>query len=140
MKAKDPSINVLHITGRLTRDWELKYSPSGMAYAKSGIARNGRKKDDPTSFFNLTVFGKTAEFAAQDTRKGSLIYVAGAIDVSDYTDREGNKKRRCDIAADVVRALEWPDDDQQAPPPPAQPRQPTPTQGPLIPEDNDIPF
>ena len=58
------------------------------------------KKDDPSDFFNCTVFGKTAELIAETLGKGSPIIIIGHMQMGSYTDKEGVKKYTADVIVD----------------------------------------
>lgn len=86
--------------GRLTRDIELKYSTSGTAYMQNSIAcdRRFKKDGDPDAdFFNIKVFGKTAEAMEKMLHKGSKIFVEGTLQNDSWTDKDGNKKSQTAI-------------------------------------------
>lgn len=80
---------------RLTKEIELKYSASGTAYLMNGIAcdRKYKKDGEPTAdFFNIKVFGKTAEAMNQYLHKGSKVFIEGDLQTETYTDKAGSKK------------------------------------------------
>ena len=86
--------------GRLTREIELKYSTSGTAYIQNSIAcdRRFKKDGDPEAdFFNIKVFGKTAEAMEKMLHKGSKIFVEGTLQNDSWTDKDGNKKSQTAI-------------------------------------------
>ena len=86
--------------GRLTREIELKYSTSGTAYMQNSIAcdRRFKKDGDPEAdFFNIKVFGKTAEAMEKMLHKGSKIFVEGTLQNDSWTDKDGNKKSQTAI-------------------------------------------
>lgn len=85
---------------RLTKEIELKYSQSGTAYMMNGIAcdRKFKKDGEPTAdFFNIKVFGKTAEAMNNFLHKGSKIFIEGDLQTESYTDKSGNKKTSISI-------------------------------------------
>ncbi len=90
--------------GRLTRDIELKYSQSGTAYMQNSIAcdRRFKKDGDPDAdFFNIKVFGKTAEAMEKMLHKGSKIFVEGTLQNDSWTDKDGNKKSQTAIMVET---------------------------------------
>lgn len=107
------NINRVMITGRLTREPETKYLPSGMAVTNLSIAVNRRYQDksgewrEETSFFDVETFGKTAERLAETARKGQPVYVEGRLK-QDSWERDGVKQSRVRISADSVRPFDVP--------------------------------
>lgn len=89
-------------TGRLTRDIELKTSAGGTKFINNGLAVDRRDKEKGTDFFNITAFGKTAEFINNYMHKGSKIAVVGRLQSETYTDRNGNKVNSTSIIIDEV--------------------------------------
>ena len=96
-----------HITtmGRLTRDPELKTTPAGVSVASFSIAverdfaEGGEKKTD---FIDVVAWRQTAEFVSKYFTKGSMAVVSGRLQIRDWTDREGNKRRSAEVVADNI--------------------------------------
>ena len=87
--------------GRLTRDPELRRTPSGTAVVKCGLASDygwGDKKD--TIFMDCVAFGKTAEIIAEYSNKGDAIIFEGELQANKWEDKEGNKKERIELKID----------------------------------------
>jgi len=101
------SINMAVITGNVTRDPELRYTPSGAAVCSFGVATNHSiKKDDqwtdiPT-FHNIVVWGKSAEYISNTIKKGMKVSLTGRIDNRQYDAKDGTKKYISEIVADTV--------------------------------------
>jgi len=103
-------INKILITGRLTQDPELKYTPTGSAVCEMRIASgrsyvdktSGDRKED-TVFINVSAWGKTAEFCHEYMRKGSGVYVEGRLKHDSWKDKDGNNRERISIYADKVQ-------------------------------------
>lgn len=95
-------MNKVILMGRLTRDVELKYSQSGTAYARVGIAVDRPFKKDETDFFNVVAFGKTAEFLGKYFEKGRRILIEGRIQSSSYENKEGVKVNTVDVMAEQI--------------------------------------
>jgi len=93
-------MNLVVLTGRLTRDPELKYGQSGKAYAKFSLAVN---RKDETDFYNCTAFGKTAELVGEYLRKGRKVGVQGNIQQNKY-EVNGEKRTSYDV---IVNSLEF---------------------------------
>ena len=100
--------NQLTITGRLTRDAEIRYTPSGQAVANLALAHNHRKKsqtgewvDDGTTWIDATVWGRRAEAVANLT-KGTLVMVSGPIRLREFEKRDGSKGRTLEVNAQDI--------------------------------------
>ena len=98
-------MNLVVLTGRLTRDPELKYGQSGMAFCKFTLAVNRMRKDDPADFISCTAFGKTAELIGEYLRKGSNTGVQGRIQTRTY-EVNGEKRYGTDVIVDRIEFLE----------------------------------
>ena len=101
--------NVLVVTGRLTRDAEVKYTSGGMAIGSLSLAvnRSVKKGDgwtEEASFFDVSCFGKTAENLKQYLTKGKQILVRGSIK-QDRWEKDGNKMSRVTIDAEEIQLL-----------------------------------
>ena len=87
------------IVGNLTRDVELKRTPSGNAVAKFGVAVNRKYKDasgemkEKTNYYDVDVWGKQAETVAQYIGKGSSVLVDGRLDQDHWEDKTTGQKR-----------------------------------------------
>lgn len=87
--------------GRLTREPEVSYTQNGKVYCKFTVAIDRPfRKDQPkeADFINCIAFGKTGEAIGNYFHKGSRILVNGSLQISSYTDKNGNKR----TAAEVV--------------------------------------
>ena len=93
------SLNKVLLTGNLTRDPELRFSPSGKAVCNLSVASNRRWKDDSgaekeeVTFVDVTAFGRTGEVIAQHFRKGSPIFVEGRLKLDQWDDKTTGQKR-----------------------------------------------
>lgn len=84
------SINIVNLVGRAGGDPEVRYFESGSVKCNLTLAVNRpTSRDDKPDWFNLEIWGKTAEIAANYVKKGSLIGIQGAIKIEQYTDRNG---------------------------------------------------
>jgi single-strand DNA-binding protein len=96
----------------LTRDVELRYSPSGLAIGKVGIATNRRFKSangeqrDETMFIDLTFFGRTAEIANQYLKKGSKVLVEGRLVLEQWTASDGTKRSRHSVTVESMQMID----------------------------------
>ena len=106
-------MNKVVIIGRPTKDWELKYTPgNGTAVATSTIAVDKKKKEDGADFIPVVVWGKTAEFVANNSAKGKLISIAGRIQTRSYDAKDGTKRYVTEVVAEEVKILEWANSNQ----------------------------
>jgi len=139
-----PDLNKVFLAGRLTRDPELRYLPSGTAVCKMGLAvsrfyktRDGEKREE-TLFINITAWGKTGEFCNEYLRKGRPILVEGQLRSNDYVDKEGNKRTGFEISADRIQQMDW--EDRGGSSGPASRPQPREIEEPVPEAEDDIPF
>ena len=105
-------MNSVILIGRTTKEPELKIlANSGTAVANFNIAVDRefqvKGKDKMTDFFNIVIFGKTAEYAANYLKKGKLCAVKGSIQNRTYDTKEGEKRYITEIVADRLQILEW---------------------------------
>ncbi|MDP6460356.1 MAG: single-stranded DNA-binding protein, partial [Gemmatimonadota bacterium] len=121
---KLPSLNKVMITGRLTRDPEVRYIQTGVAVAKLGLASNRYIRDrdsasgwkEETCFVDVTAWRELAERCADSLKKGSSVLVEGRLQSRSWEDKETGKKRTgLDIVADRVQFLDRRGDGQSAP-------------------------
>ncbi|PZX07916.1 single-strand binding protein [Psychrobacillus insolitus] len=103
-------INRIVLVGRLTKDVDLKYTPSGVAMARFTLAVNrtfsNSKGEKETDFINCQVWRKPAENAANYLSKGSLCGVEGRIQTGSYEGQDGKRVYTTDVVADSVQFLE----------------------------------
>jgi single-strand DNA-binding protein len=109
------AINRVVLVGRLTRDPELKYTPTGKAVATLGLAVDDpyRKKQDgsgefETNFFNVVAWERSAEFAANYLSKGRLVAVDGRLQYRSWTAQDGSKRSVVEVVADRLQGLDKP--------------------------------
>ena len=101
-------MNKVFLSGNLTRDPEVRYTPSGRAMTRMGIAVNRRfsksaEDGQPTvDFFNLVAWEKTAEFCGKFLAKGSHVVVEGRMQTFSYEGKDGTKKSGIDILVDNI--------------------------------------
>lgn len=105
-------MNLTIITGRITKDLELKQAGQTQVTNFSMAVDNPFKKDD-TSFFDVVAFGKTAELLNQYCGKGSKIGVEGTLKQDRFTDKEGNNRSVVRINANRIEFLDNKNDNQQ---------------------------
>lgn len=97
-------MNKVYLTGNLTRDPEVRYTSSGKAYARLGIAVNRpfSKDKDSVDFFNLLAWEKTAEFIGKHFNKGSRMVIEGRLQTSKYKGKDGNEITSVEVVIDNV--------------------------------------
>lgn len=97
------------IVGRISTDLELRYTGSNKAYCRFNLAVNKNYKNEygeyETDFIPVTVWGKPAENLVQYQNKGSLILVDGSINMSNYTDKDGNNRTSFEVMTSNVQFL-----------------------------------
>jgi single-strand DNA-binding protein len=116
-------MNTISLVGHAGRDPESRYFESGTNVCNFTIAVNRRKKDEEPDWFNLEIWGKTAEVATNYVRKGSLIGVTGSIHQEKWTDRaSGEVKSKWVVRVDRLDLLgSRRDSDDSSPAPAATP-------------------
>ena len=99
-------LNKIIIMGRLTRDPELRRTGSGTAVTSFSLAvdrdfksQSGEKETD---FIDVVAWRSTAEFVSKYFTKGRMAVVEGRLQMRDWTDRDGNKRRSAEVVADNV--------------------------------------
>ena len=100
-------LNHIIIMGRMTRDPEIKYTQSNTPVASFSLAverdfggRDGGAKQ--TDFIDCTAWRQTAEFVSKYFVKGSMAVVSGRLQIREWNDREGNKRRSAEVVADNI--------------------------------------
>ena len=100
-------LNHITIMGRLTRDPELRRTGSGIAVASFTVAvdrdfgnREGGERE--TDFIDCVAWRQTGEFVSKYFTKGSMAVVSGRLQIRNWTDKEGNKRRTAEVVADNV--------------------------------------
>lgn len=103
------SINRVVLVGNLTRDPELRHTPSGTALCKLGIAVNDRIKQgdewvEKANFFDVTVWGAQAESCSRYLSKGRQVAIDGRLDHQTW-EKDGQKRSKVEIIAQNVQFL-----------------------------------
>ena len=106
------NINRVVLVGNLTRDPELRHTPSGTPVCKLRVAVNTRQKDaatgqwgDKPNYFDVTVWGNQAESCSQYLSKGRPIGIDGRLDWREWEAQDGSKRQAVEIIADTVQFL-----------------------------------
>ena len=88
------NINQINLVGRLGKDPEIKWFDSGKVLAKLTLAvKRPTNTDKAPNWFDLELWGKTAEIASEYTNKGSLIAIEGELKFDEWVDKDTNKQR-----------------------------------------------
>ena len=136
-------MNRIFITGNLTRDPELKYTPQGKAVCSFSVANNREwtgangEKQKKTSFFNCQAWGKTGETISKFFAKGRKILVMGSMESRDY-EKDGQKRTVWEVNVDGFEFMDSrsaPADERGERPMPASAAEPEEVDG-----SSDIPF
>jgi single-strand DNA-binding protein len=121
------SVNKVILVGRIGKDIELKFAPSGVAYVRLSLATTEHwtdqsgKRQDSTEWHQVVIWKKQAENAAKYCGKGSLIYVEGRLQTRSWDDQQtGQKRYSTEIVAEQVKYLSQPR--EQSPGPESRPR------------------
>lgn len=106
-------LNKVMIIGRLTRDPELRSTPSGAQVCTLGIATNyvytnqqTNQKVEQVEYHNVVMWRRLAEIAAQYLKKGRRLYVEGRLQTRSWDGQDGQKKYRTEIVADNMIMLD----------------------------------
>ena len=111
------NINRVVLTGNLTRDPELRSTPSGMSVCSLRIASNTRRKDGPSgewvdkpNYFSVTVWGAQGENCSRFLSKGRPVAIDGRLEWREWQGQDGAKRESIEIVADAVQFLGGRDD------------------------------
>jgi len=102
------NLNKVFIIGNLTRDVELRNTPSGKSVANFGVATNrvwvnaNKEKQQEVEFHNIVVWGKMAELCNQYLSKGRLVFVEGRIRSRSWVDANEQKRTKTEIIAENI--------------------------------------
>ena len=96
-------LNKIILQGRMTKQCELRYTQNQKAVGTFSLAvERDFSKEKQTDFFNIVVWGNTAEFVSKYTDKGSMVIVSGRLTNREWNDSNGNKRITTEIVADNV--------------------------------------
>lgn len=106
------SLNKVQLIGNLTRDPELRYTPSGAAVCTFGLATNrtwttdtGEKHDEP-DFHNIVAWNKLAEICSQLLVKGRKVYLEGRLSTRSWTGQDGQQRSRTEVVIEEMILLD----------------------------------
>ena len=106
-----PRVNYVVLSGRLTRDVELRFTPNGTPVAKLSLAfdrsyqRDGEWQQE-TSYLDVVVWSKRGEQCAESLHKGSPVLIEGYLKTRSYQDKDNNNRKITEIIANKVNFLE----------------------------------
>lgn len=104
------SYNRVMLMGNLTRDIELRYLPSGVAVSEFGLAVNEKRKNsegqwvEDVNFFDITLYGRTAEVASEYLSKGSPIFIEGRLK-QDTWEKDGQKRSKVKVIGERMQMI-----------------------------------
>ena len=99
-------LNHIDLMGRLTRDPELRHTPNGKSVASLTLAVDrdytapGAEKE--TDFIDVVLWGNAADFASKYFSKGRMAAVSGRLQIRNWQDKDGNKRRSAEVVADRI--------------------------------------
>ena len=107
--------NTVTLVGNITRDPELRFTPSGQATASFGLAVNRRWQnrqsgewEEATSFFNVVCWREQAENVSESLQKGSRVVVTGRLEQRSWETQDGDKRSVVEVVADEIGpSLRW---------------------------------
>ena len=104
------SFNRVVLVGNLTRDVELRRTPQGTAVTDLGLAVNERVKRneewvDEVNFFDVTLWGRTAEVASEYLTKGSSVLIEGRLKYETWTQDDGSKRSKVKVVGEKMQML-----------------------------------
>ena len=98
-------MNKLIVIGNLTAEPELRSTPNGIPVCTFRIAVNGRKQDEPATFFRITAWRQLGENCNRYLTKGKKVFVSGPVSVTTYTAKDGTTRASLEVTADDVEFL-----------------------------------
>jgi len=105
-------LNKAMLIGRLGRDPEMRYTPSGkpvtsfsVVTSRSWVTTNGERRED-TEWFNVVAWGNLAEICSQYLSKGQQVYVEGRLQTRSWEDSEGKRHSRTELVAQEMIMLD----------------------------------
>ncbi len=108
-----PNLNRVMLMGNLTRDPELRFTPSNRAVCQIGMAINHRWKDqnsgeqkEEVTFIDAEAWGRTAEVINQYLRKGRPIYIEGRLKLDQWQDKEGNPRSKLKVVIEIFQFID----------------------------------
>ena len=117
-------LNKIVLMGRLTRDPELRRTQSGKAVTSVTLAVDrdfkGQNGEKETDFIDVVAWGRTAEFVCSHFSKGRMAVAEGRLQLRDWTDKDGNKRKNAEIQVSNIYFADSKKDEYTAPQYPQQ--------------------
>lgn len=138
------ALNKIVLMGRITRDIDLRRTDSGKAVTSFSIAcerdMKGQNGERETDFIDVVAWGNTAEFVSKFFGKGRMIAVEGRLQIREWTDKDGHKRRNAEVIANSVYFAD--SKTEQAAPAPSleQHQQEQPAFAEIAEDDGELPF
>ena len=128
------TLNRVELIGRLTRDPEMRYTPSGVPVANLSLAVNSAftrdgQRQERADFFDIVAWQQLGLAVGEHLRKGSLVLVAGRLQLRTWDAQDGSRRKAVEVVAQDVQFLDRAPARDGASPEPAP-----------VPDDDDIPF
>ncbi|MBI4370441.1 MAG: single-stranded DNA-binding protein [Elusimicrobia bacterium] len=108
-----PNVNFVMLAGRLTRDPDVRYLPSGKAVVRLSVAssrrflnKNTNEWQEEVVFVDVTVWGDAAQRSGERLRKGSPVFVEGRLKLNKWEAKDGTKHSKIEIDAQRIQFLE----------------------------------
>ena len=141
------TVNKVILIGRLGKDPEMKYTPSGTAVANFTMATNESIRDkegnytEQTEWHRVVAFGRTAEVAGEYMTKGKLVYIEGRLQTRSWDDQNGQKKYMTEIICNNLQLLGGRGEtDTKSADSPVNDEKPEDNKDVEVGEDDDLPF
>jgi single-strand DNA-binding protein len=105
------TVNKVILIGRLGKDPDMRYTPSGTAVANFTMATNHNSKDqdgnfsEQTEWHRVVAFGRTAEIAGEYLTKGKLVFIEGRLQTRSWEDQNGQKKYTTEVICNNMQLL-----------------------------------
>lgn len=104
------SFNKVILLGNLTRDPEMRYTPSGSPVASFGLAvnrryRQGDEQREEVCFVDISAFGRQAELAGEYLSKGRMVLIEGRLQYRTWEDQNGQRRNKLDVVAERVNFM-----------------------------------
>jgi single-strand DNA-binding protein len=149
------SFNKVILLGNLTRDPEVRYTPKGTAVTELGMAvnrvytaENGEKREE-TTFVDVTLWGRTAEIAGENLKKGRPVLIEGRLQLDTWDDKQsGQKRSKLKVVGEGLQLIGsrpgggggGGGDEEGSGAPRSSKATPPPKAAPSAPDDDEIPF
>ena len=97
--------NKVFLIGNLTRDPDLRYTPSGIPVARFAVAVNRGKNKEDVDFINVVAWRRLAEICGEFLKKGRPVAIEGRLQIRSFTGRDGQKRTMTEVVAENMQML-----------------------------------